>query len=146
VVVFMVGANDRQDLVLHGVERGPDDPAWRREYRRRVATVMRTVAAQGRRLVWVGMPPMRDPGLSSAMAALDRIFAAEASRHPGVTYIDPAAVLGGPGGAYADSLPDPSGRPEAVRAGDGVHLSVAGSRRLAARIMAAVLTPLADHY
>jgi hypothetical protein len=135
VVIVMVGANDRQDIVLRGVHHGPGDAVWTREYRRRVGEVMRTATAGGARLIWVGMPAMRDPGFSEDMSRLDEIYASEARRHRGVAYVDAAAALGGAGGAYSDTATDASGRTVSARAGDGVHLTADGSRLLAAAIM-----------
>jgi hypothetical protein len=135
VAVFMVGGNDGQPLLIRGSYAKAGTPAWTREYTRRVAGIMDVLAAGGRRVVWIGMPPMRDPGLNASARRVDAIFRREARRRPAVTYVDAYALFSGPGGRYADRIGDVS-----MRLSDGVHLNVAGSQRLAARVLEAVRT------
>jgi uncharacterized protein len=140
VVVVMLGANDAQGLVLPGggVAQDVTDPRWSGEYRRRVGAVMDQLKAGGRLVVWVGMPPMRGATFDSRMKIVNQAFAAEAATRPWVAYIDPAPVVGGPGGRFADLVPDAHGTPVSVRQGDGIHLSRAGGDRLAAKVLAVV--------
>jgi lysophospholipase L1-like esterase len=144
VVVFMLGANDDQGLVIGGVARHAEDPLWQEEYRRRVAVIMRLATRGGRLLVWVGMPPMRPSEYGRAIATIDRIAASEARLHPGVSYVDPAESVGTSEGGFAATLPDRSGRQVAMRAPDGIHLSAAGADRVAGQVVGALgaLLPL----
>jgi hypothetical protein len=98
---------------------------------------MDRVASGGRRLVWVGMPPMRDAGAARAMAVVNRIGREEAARRDGVEYVDTWRLLSARG-RYADALPDEDGDVEAVRLDDGIHLNAEGSMRLAGAVMARV--------
>jgi uncharacterized protein len=142
VVVVMLGANDGQGIVLADGTAVPavDDPRWASEYRRRVGALMDQLRAPGRKVVWVGQPPMRAPGLAASMAVVNRAYADEAAGRPWVSYLDAAAVLGGPGGTYAESLPagPNGGAPVVVRQPDGIHLTPAGGERLAAEVMAVI--------
>jgi uncharacterized protein len=144
VVVFMVGANDDQGLVVGGVARRSGDPLWQEEYRRRAARVMRLATAGGRRLVWVGMPPMRPSPYGRAIATIDRVISDEARLHPGVSYVDPALSVGTAEGNFAALLPDRGGRRVAMRAPDGIHLSSAGAQRVSSQVVGALgtLVPL----
>ncbi|MDX6644859.1 MAG: uncharacterized protein QOK40_586 [Miltoncostaeaceae bacterium] len=144
VVVFMVGANDNQALVVGGVARRSGDPLWQEEYRRRAAAVMRLATAGGRLLVWVGMPPMRPSPYGRAIATINRVIADEARVHPGVFYVDPALSVGTGEGNFAALLPDRSGRQVAMRSPDGIHLSSAGADRVSAQVVGALgkLVPL----
>jgi hypothetical protein len=128
----MVGANDVQSLVVGGRAHRPGSPAWRGEYRRRVAQVMRLATGDGRRLLWVGMPPMgRSAGYARAVAGMNRIVAAEARAWPRVDYVRSAASLPAAGGRAG------RGRfTAALRAPDGIHLSASGSERLARQVLA----------
>ena len=72
VVVVMIGANDAQDFL------GPPDtpyasPKWNDLYAQRVAQFMQFASSGGAAVVWVGMPPMQNPGLSAQMADLNDI-------------------------------------------------------------------------
>ena len=65
ISIFMVGANDDQGIDVNGTSVSPPDPAWIEEYRRRVDTLMTSMTAGGRQLIWIGMPPMRAPSTRS---------------------------------------------------------------------------------
>jgi hypothetical protein len=137
IVVFVVGTNDAQGIVLPDGSPAPDldDPRWVPEYRRRVGAVMDAIRADGRAVLWIGLPPMRDPDFGARMAVVNQAYAAEAATRPWITLVDPATVVGDADGAYADELPDAAGAPVDVRLGDGIHLSAAGSDRLAAHVL-----------
>lgn len=135
-VVVMFGANDAQGIVT---SQGPTDfgtDPWIAEYRARVAPVMDFLAADGRRVYWVGQPVMRSERFSGRMAALNDVYRSEAERRTDVTYVDSWAVFG-PDGGYAAYLDDGSG-PTLVRQSDGIHLTRAGGDRLAAVVLAAI--------
>jgi len=131
VVVAMFGANDGQNLLSggHGVVFGTKE--WRRIYGARVASIMDQVSATGRPLVWVGLPPMGRPGMSPRMLAINDVIRAQARLHPGVAYMDSWGILSNSNGGFTSYLPDGSGEQQLVRQPDGVHLTVAGSDRLA---------------
>lgn len=133
VAIFMGGANDSQDFIIDGTYYPNTSAVWKREYSKRVAAVMDVLAADGRQVIWVGMPPMRDPALDDGMAAVNRVFEQQAAKRPNVTYIDTWSLFSAPGGGYTDTLGG-----EQVRLEDGIHLNVAGSERLASAILAAV--------
>jgi lysophospholipase L1-like esterase len=143
VVVVMLGVNDGQGIMLADGTPVPavDDPRWATEYRRRVGALMDQLRAPGRLVVWVGQPPMRNPDFAAAMAVVNQAYVDEAAGRPWVTYVDAAALLGGPGGTYAENLPagpGGAGTPVEVRQPDGIHLAPAGGERLAAEVMAVI--------
>jgi hypothetical protein len=140
VVVVFLGANDGQGIVL------PDgtpvqtvaDPRWAVEYQRRVGDLMDSLEADGRMVVWVGQPPMRGTEFDGIMKLVNAAYVAEATSRPWVAYVDPATIVGGPGGAFADVVVDPAGNPTQVRSTDGIHLSRAGADLVSAQILALV--------
>jgi uncharacterized protein len=138
VSVFMVGANDDQPITADGEAYAPPDPKFIEEYRRRVDQLMTTLTTDGRRLIWIGMPPMRDGEYSSAMGLIDQVMAEEAGKNPRVVYVDTYAMFSEPGavGTYAQSIPDETGQLVDMRLDDGIHLNVAGSQFLARAVMA----------
>jgi len=100
--------------------------AWDDAARRLVATAGSTGAA----VELVLVPPMRDRVLDTSAATLNGIYAALARALAHVGCIDGHGPLADAAGRYADVLPGTNGRPERVRVFDGVHLTVAGARRL----------------
>jgi len=131
VVVIMVGANDAQDFP------GPPDvpygsAAWTATYTQRVASFMSEATSTGAHLVWIGMPPMQNPGLSTDMSTLDGIYQAEAAQMPGVTYLGSGNIIA-PGGftAYLDV----GGNEVNVREPDGTHIAPGGAELISQAII-----------
>lgn len=136
IVVFMAGTNDGQGLYGDGPPVPYDSADWDAEYARRVGALMDVLTANGRRLVWVGEPPMRDADLSDRMARINAVLSGEARRRDSVTYLDTWTLLAPPGapGLYTDRLLFSEGT-KAVRLPDGLHLNVDGSKLLANAIV-----------
>lgn len=136
VVVLVVGVNDAQGIVTaDGSPAQLDDPRWGEEYHRRVGELMDQLRADDRMLVWVGQPPMRDGDFAARMAALNQVYAEQAADRPWVTYVDPAALVGGAGGVYSDTAAGADGAPVEVRQPDGIHLTSAGGDLIAAHVI-----------
>ena len=138
ISIFMVGANDDQGIDVNGTSVRPPDQAWVDEYRRRVDSLMESMTADGRRLLWIGMPPMRDATYSQSMGLVDQVFQEESAKHRRVTYIDAWTLFSAPGspGTYAQYLPNASGQSTNMRLDDGIHLNVEGSQYLSRIVMA----------
>jgi lysophospholipase L1-like esterase len=135
VVVIMMGANDAQDLP------GPPDvpfgtPAWDSTYRSRVAQFMDEATSRGAKVIWVGMPPMQNPGLSAAMARINGLVAAEARKHAGVDYLPSWTVIGTAAGQFAPYLVE-GGQEVNVREPDGTHIAPGGAQVLSTAVEAA---------
>jgi hypothetical protein len=141
VVVAMFGANDNQSFLVDGEAVIFGTAEWKAVYRSRVSRVMELVTGAGRPMIWVGMPIMKDPGRSRQMRMLNTIFKSEASRHPGVEYVDAYDLFDGARGQYAAYLRDSSGRLQEVREGDGIHLTIgAGGSMLAEAVFEVMKT------
>jgi len=133
VVVVMFGANDSQGLEVEGTPYEPASPQWREEYRRRVGIVMDQLRGDGRLVVWVGQPRMRDDGFDARMQDLDEIFAGEAEDRPWVRFLDSRPVLSPDSGEYQATVDGVS-----LRQDDGIHLDLAGAALLAEAVLAGV--------
>jgi uncharacterized protein len=125
-VVVMFGGNDDHGFMT-GIPEGRDvgtfgSPTWRREYRRRVATVMDTVTSRGGYLVWIGLPISRDSEQTLRYDLINTIAQTEAAKREGrVSYLDTYFFFAGDDGGYAQYVEDPSGKLVKMRADDGVH-------------------------
>lgn len=137
VVVLVVGVNDAQGIVRpDGTPAQVDEPGWADEYGRRVGELMDRLRGDGRIVVWIGPPPMREPGYSARMARVAAIHAEQAAPRPWVHVVDLAQVVGGPDGGYTEAVADPSSaEPVTVRQPDGIHLTDAGGDLVAAHVM-----------
>jgi hypothetical protein len=96
---------------------------------------MDELAAEGRIVLWVGQPPMRDAAFYARIAVIDSVVREQAEKRPWVTYVDTAKVLGDANGRYTDRRPDADG---ALRQPDGIHLSRTGADLLARHLLSLV--------
>lgn len=134
VIVWQSGANDRQPIRVNGELARLDTPEWDAEYGRRTAAYMQALTSSGRKLIWIGLPPMEDPDADAFARKVNGLYTAAAERHPGVTYVDAYQLFAGPDGGYAYEL-SVDGEERPVRTPDGTHLNVAGSLRLAHEVL-----------
>ena len=137
LVVVFVGANDDQGFYVDGNPAAAGTPAWSAAYAGRVDGIVTEAVAAGARVVWVGMPAMRDAGLNLGMQRQDAIYQAETMRFAGTLFL-PATVLGTPDRPYQSTATDASGRVVVTRTPDGVHLTSPGAAFLAAAVIDAV--------
>ena len=140
IVVVTWGGNDAQDILIDGRSRGTTTEEWKAEYGARVGEVMDYLTADGRTLIWVGIPNAVDPNFTSRLAPLRAVTMEQAAARPGkVVYIDTWQRFTGRDGGYAEYVVDPrDGKVKAVRQDDGFHLNVTGAEILSLDIAAAV--------
>jgi hypothetical protein len=147
LVIVIIGGNDGQDLTARKKKGGRvrwKDPGWEQAYRRRVQEFLVGITAPDRKILWVGLPRM---GLRSFERKLHLIRTIQQ---------DVVSGMGG-AGVYLDTAPfftDEHGellqearvrgrrRPQAIRADDGIHFTMAGSRYFADRVYPEVLVLL----
>ena len=134
VLVLTFGANDDQSLVggPGGKTVGPfGSEAWKTEYRRRVGGLMDQIAAENRKVIWTGIPIVRNDERAARYAELNTIYREEAAKRPGtVFFVDTWPLLAAPDGTYAEDLVV-GGAPQRVRAPDGIHFDRAGGDLIA---------------
>lgn len=137
VLVLVFGANDDQDMESPDGRVSLLGPGWLEEYARRVGIMMDLASAEGRTVLWLGIPAVTRPGLEEARQAINHVAMVEAQRRPGVEFVDLSEVLS-PGGAFVQDLDG-----QRVREGDGVHLTIAGGE-LAATMIHEVIVAVRD--
>ena len=131
----MIGANDAQDFL------GPPDvpytsPQWNTLYAQRVAQFMQIAESGGATVIWVGMPPMQNPGLNAQMSDVNAVAQHQAAlAHPPVTFLSTDKVLGTAQGAYTAFITNAAGQVVNVRTPDGTHLTPGGGQVVAQQVM-----------
>ena len=139
-VVLMFGGNDDHGFMT-GIPEGRDvgtfgSPSWRREYRRRVATVMDTVTSRGGHLVWIGLPISRDADQTLRYDVINSIVQTEAAKRKGrVSYLDTYFFFAGEDGGFAQYVEDSAGKLVKMRADDGVHFERAAGDLIADKVL-----------
>ena len=125
VVVFIIGTNDANvwsDKLAN-------------EYRIRTEAMMRElVGSKHRDVYWVGAPVAQAKHLEAGVLEVNRIQREAAAAIAGVTYVDAHAIFDDANGNYQTRFADQFGRTQIMRAGDGVHFSVAGADLISADI------------
>lgn len=135
VAVVALGANDRQPMMLPGGSTvvQPGTPEWEAEYVHRVEQAMdRLVAGGCDRVIWLQLPPMRDPVVDGFARRINEIVEGAASSRPKVTVHDFSKMFADRRtGGYADRVMDPNTAASIpVRDRDGIHLTPEGARML----------------
>jgi uncharacterized protein len=130
VITVMIGTNDRQPMRLNGAKAVVRSPEWTAEYERRVAGFADAVKATGLPVVWIGMPPFKQPSMSADMLALNDIYRKNAERVSG-TFVDIWDGFLDEQGAFSINGSDYIGQPVRLRASDGINLTFPGKRKTA---------------
>jgi hypothetical protein len=127
--VIMMGTNDTQSVWDDGEWISYGKSAWKKAYERRVGEIMDTMLDGGaKRVYWVGMPIMGEGWRNSRMRLINKVFAKQAEKRPGATYVDVWDLYADEDGAFIASL----------RLGDGVHFTVEGQEMLADYVYKAI--------
>ncbi len=128
--VMLIGSNDRQSLRDANGSYEPRSPEWQAAYTQRIETIAAMFRDKKIPLVWVGLPILRSERLSGDALAFNEFYRAYAEKS-GATYIDIWEAFADEGGQYSAFGPDINGQTVRLRAGDGVHFTKAGARKLA---------------
>ena len=135
IVVALFGANDGQPF--KNMPGTPVDSAeWRAEYGKRIGAAMDYLRADGRTLIWVGVPNGNSPSLAKTLPVQNSVVAEQIAARPDVIFVDTWRHFSGIGGDYAPLVLDPrDGNYIAVRSGtDGFHLNTVGEKILASYV------------
>jgi hypothetical protein len=143
IVVVTFGGNDGQDLLIDGRSYPVATTEWQTEYARRVGAVMDYLSADGRTLVWVGIPNAKSGEFRDRLDILQTVTKQAAAERPQVKYVDTWNLFVGRSGGYADYIIDPRDRQgKLVRADDGFHLNQVGAEILAIEVARVVVEEL----
>jgi hypothetical protein len=103
---------------------------WGEAYGRRIDETIAVLKSKGVPVLWVGLPPIRGPRASSDLAYLNEFYRGHAEK-AGIIYVDVWDGFVDESGNFASRGPDFEGQIRVLRAGDGVHFTKAGARKLA---------------
>ena len=130
IVILMVGANDRQQMIVDGRREEPRSEGWAKEYEIRIRKLAAAVREHEAHLVWVGMVPFRFRNMSSDMIAFNDLYR-RVTEEAGGEYVDVWGGFVDEEGSFASHGPDMNGQPAQLRAEDGINITRAGKRKLA---------------
>jgi hypothetical protein len=135
-VVVMFGGNDAQALRMGTTKNAGwihwGEENWESEYRQRIRSLCDAIAPAPVQIYWVGMPVMRPEKLNARVQLLNQIYRSEMALRSNAAFIDIWDLLADEDGNYSHRLQIGDMRKKTtLRAGDGVHLTVAGAHYLA---------------
>ena len=130
LVICSIGANDAQNFQLDRTVYVFGTPTWKQVYADRVRQFARLLTRDGARVLWVGMPVMRENGFARRMASVNSLVKEVLTEFPQITWIDPNPYIAGEGGSFQQYLRDHRGKLVRLRADDGIHLSEDGAAYL----------------
>jgi hypothetical protein len=149
LVIVLLGGNDGQDLQSVGSGRHvvfkTDD--WEPAYRGRVDEIITMLSSEGAEVLWFGVPRTNTIKLEAKLDMIRGIHRAAVEGNDAATYLDLTPFLEGEGGELIKEIRF-QGKIRDMRGDDGMHLTMAGSRYLADKVvpevLAAVGLPPAD--
>ncbi len=131
-VIVMMGVNDNQPMRTSPGVVPFDAPTWEIEYGRRVGQFMDLLLEAGaERVIWLGLPCMRDSGLNQDVTRMTRIASQQAEARSAVTYFPTKPIFCDDNGSYSSYITLANGLSLEVRAEDGIHLNRQGAEHLA---------------
>ena len=133
LVFVMLGENDAQALVdgQGHVQVAVGTRAWPAGYAARVQQFARIATSGGARLVWVGLPIVRDPGRRALLQRQNGIFEEMTSVVPNTAYLDTWTLFATRSGGYTTYYREPNGHLDVIREPDGVHFNSLGYQLVA---------------
>ena len=137
LVICSIGANDAQNFQIDRHVFLFGTPGWKQMYAARVRDFAKLLTRDGARVLWIGMPVMRESGFSRRMASVNLLVKEVLAEFPQITWVDPNPYIAGSGGSFEQYRQDQRGKLVRLRADDGIHLSEEG---------AAFLLPAIDNW
>jgi hypothetical protein len=134
VVLVAIGANDGQGFVEDGVTYPFGTPEWQAIYQRRVQAFLDMLEADGAKVVWIGLPPMKSGVYDSRIALVNRIDYAVVSASPQAIWFSSAGLVGDASGHFQD-YGQVRGTTTRLRQADGIHLSDDGAVLLTSKLL-----------
>src|SRR2546423_60376 len=107
---------------------------WKADYEAKVDSMMKSLIGSGRTVYWLGAPTLKDEKMDAPVVEVNAAAQEVAKRHPKVHYVDVYKLFSDSDGTFSADLPDENGDVVTMRAGDGVHLTMAGADYLARQV------------
>lgn len=133
VIVVFLGPNDPWDIYEGRKRYAFPSASWEEKYRSRVDEVLDFAVANGMRVIWIGLPAMREERIAQGAKIENRIFRDEMEKYR-FEYLPTEDFLGSLDDPYTKYIDDPQKGKLAVRLDDGVHFTSLGLRMISSRV------------
>ncbi|HEY6093695.1 MAG TPA: DUF459 domain-containing protein [Gallionellaceae bacterium] len=133
VIVMFLGPNDPWDIYEGNKRYTFPSDRWEAKYRSRVDEVLDFAQLSGIRVIWIGLPVMREERIKQGAKIENRIFQDEVQKYKFI-YLPTEDLLGSLNDPYTKYIEDPKKGKLAVRLDDGVHFTMLGLRMISSRV------------
>lgn len=133
-LVIFLGPNDPWDIYEGGKRLTFPSDEWIARYRSRVVEVMSYCQEKGVRIIWIGLPNMRDDRLQKGALVENLIFREEAQNF-GFDYLSTEEIVGPLNEPFRKYIDHPEKGRITVRADDGIHFTPSGLRLINASLV-----------
>jgi len=128
-VVIFLGPNDPRDMFLPDKRVSFATPQWLENYAARVDEILAHAVQRQVRVIWVGLPAMRDDRLQRGVAVLNPVFHDRAQAF-GTDYLAIEPLIGVASLPFQKYQRDATGQSVSVRTEDGTHFTPAGLHKI----------------
>jgi hypothetical protein len=130
MVVVMIGANDRQQMVTDAGKEKFRTDGWFTEYQRRVLAFGKEITSRKIPLLWVGLPAFESDSMTADAVQMNQLYRNQMESIGG-EFVDIWDGFVDENGAFVMNGPDMNGQPVRLRSSDGQTLSTPGKRKVA---------------
>lgn len=130
LAIVFIGINDRQEMRVGNTRYEALTDGWTAAYQARLNDALGALRAARKPVIWIGLPPMSRADYSTAMSQISALQKM-AAFSGGAEFLDIYDRFLGEDGKYSSFGPDMTGQNARMRKDDGIHLSAAGSDKLA---------------
>ena len=135
IIICAIGANDAQGFQIDRTVYAFGTPQWNAVYAERVRNFLNLLGQDGARIIWLGMPAMREPSFSKRIMAVSTLTKSVVTEYPQVTWLDPNPFLNDAGTSFTQFRFNQKGQMIRLRGDDGIHLSDDGAAYLVPSIL-----------
>jgi len=130
MVIVMLGANDRQQIIGDGLNEKYGTDPWFLAYEERVQQFAKLVTSRHIPLLWVGLPSFGSDQLTASAVKLNQLYQSQTTSVGG-EFIDIWDGFTDQNGEFIVTGSDINGQQVRLRTADGVNLTAAGKRKVA---------------
>jgi hypothetical protein len=130
IVIVMIGANDRQQMVGDNLNEKFGTDAWYMAYEERVQDFGKLITDRHIPLLWVGLPSFGSDSMTSDVVKLNQIYQSKVTGIGG-EFINIWDGFTDENGDFVVTGSDINGQQVRLRTADGINLTAAGRRKVA---------------
>ena len=122
---LVLGANDKQGMLVNGCALVCGTAAWEKAYLSDVREIIPEATSVGAYVLWIGLPIMQSLAYSQGVALLNSLYKLGVTTEADATFVPTWSLFANPKGLF-ESAAAVNSVETTLRASDGIHFSPAG--------------------